>query len=56
MPTVTALNASDCQTSLCTEQFKMVKRGFASAFWIVEMKYLYCIFVWGRGEGLGGGR
>ena len=40
--TVTALNAGDCRTSLCTEQFGMV-----SAFWIVQMKYLYSIFVGG---------
>jgi hypothetical protein len=51
MPTVTALNASDCRTSPCTEQFRMVKRVFVSAFGVVEMKYLYCIFVGGGGVG-----
>ena len=45
MPTVTALNASDRRTSPCTEQFRTVKRVFVSAFGVVEMKYLYCIFV-----------
>ena len=50
MPTVTALNASDCRTSLCIEQFRMVILVFVSAILDCRDEIFVLHLCWQGGE------